>query len=192
MVSPVWWFYVFWLPAYLRDARGFTLAAVGTFAWIPFLTGAAGTLAGGWLSSWLYVRTGSLTTARHTVLAIGAFGTVLGIPAALADQAWVCLFLISVVTFALCVWAATIVALPADVLPPAFVGSLAGISGSGASIGGVLFTLATGWLVDRFSYWPVFCLAALSPIVGFLIVVALMPTIRPIPLQRDGAVERPA
>jgi ACS family hexuronate transporter-like MFS transporter len=180
MVSPVWWFYVFWLPAYLHDERGFSLKDIGGSAWIPFLTGAVGTLFGGWFSGWLLKRTGSLTVARHSVLAIGSLGSLLGIPAALASEAWVCLALISIVTFAICMWATTIVALPADVVPPSSVGSLSGLSGSGGAIGGVLFTLATGWLVDRFSYWPVFCLAAVLPIVGVSILFALLPKVRPI------------
>ncbi|MEX2123448.1 MAG: MFS transporter [Woeseia sp.] len=186
MVAPVWWFYVFWLPAYLHDARGFSLEEIGASAWIPFLTGAAGTLAGGWLSSWLFRRSGSLTLARHSVLAIGTFGSLLGIPAALAPDAWMCLFLISLVTFALCMWATTLVGLPADILPSSSVGSLSGLSGSGGAIGGVLFTLATGWLVDSFSYWPVFCLAAIMPIAGFAILYALMPKVRPIVFSSDA------
>ena len=30
-----WYFYLFWLPKYLYDARGFNIKSVGTFAWIP-------------------------------------------------------------------------------------------------------------------------------------------------------------
>ena len=46
-----WYFYLFWLPKYLYDARGFDIKAVGTFAWIPPAAAGIGCLVGGWFSS---------------------------------------------------------------------------------------------------------------------------------------------
>jgi ACS family hexuronate transporter-like MFS transporter len=183
MMDPVWWFYVFWLPAYLTDVRKLNLAAIGQVAWIPFLTAALGTLAGGWLSSALLRRTGSLTIARLTVLLLGAAGTLLGIPAARAHETSVCLTLISVVTFAIGAWSTTIVGLAADILPPAAVGSMSGLSGTGAALGGIVFTMLTGWLVDRFSYTPVFWMAASVPLVGFVVLFLLMGEVRQLDLD---------
>src|SRR5262249_30003564 len=48
-----WYFYLFWLPKYLYDARGFDIKSVGAFAWIPYAAAGVGCLIGGWLSSWL-------------------------------------------------------------------------------------------------------------------------------------------
>src|SRR5262245_36008470 len=45
--DPVWYFYIFWFPQYLKSARGFDLAAIGKYGWIPFLTADAGNLLGG-------------------------------------------------------------------------------------------------------------------------------------------------
>ena len=53
-----WYFYLFWLPKYLYDARGFDIKAVGVFAWIPYAAAGIGCLVGGWLSSWLLTRGG--------------------------------------------------------------------------------------------------------------------------------------
>jgi MFS transporter, ACS family, aldohexuronate transporter len=178
MMDPVWWFYVFWLPAYLADVRRLNLATIGTVAWIPFLTATLGTLAGGWLSALLLRRSGSLTIARNTVLFLGAAGTLLGIPASRASDTWISLTLISVVTFAIGAWSTTVVGLAVDILPPAAVGSMSGLSGTGAALGGIVFTMLTGWLVDRFSYGPVFWMAALVPLVGFGALVILMGEIR--------------
>ena len=41
-----WYFYLFWLPKYLYDARGFDIKAVGAFAWIPYAAAGAGCLHG--------------------------------------------------------------------------------------------------------------------------------------------------
>jgi ACS family hexuronate transporter-like MFS transporter len=35
LTDPIWWFYVFWLPQYLSDARGFSLKRIALFAWMP-------------------------------------------------------------------------------------------------------------------------------------------------------------
>ena len=183
MMDPVWWFYVFWLPAYLTDVRKLNLAAIGQVAWIPFLTATLGTLAGGWLSGALLRRTGSLTIARKTVLLLGAAGTLLGIPAARAHETWVCLTLISIVTFAIGAWSTTIVGLAADIVPSAAVGSMSGLSGTAAALGGIVFTMLTGWLVDRFSYGPVFWMAASAPLVGFVVLLLLIGEVRQLDLD---------
>ena len=186
-MDPVWWFYVFWLPNYLTDARGFDLETIGQVAWIPFLTGMVGTVTGGWLSAWLLRRTGSLTLARKAVLFVGAAGSLLGLPAALVGEAWASVSLISAVTFALCMWATIIMTLAADILPPQLVGSMTGLSGTGAALGGVVFTFVTGRLIDNVSYWPVFVLAATAPLVGFAILHVLMPRVT----QIDVGEKRP-
>ncbi len=48
-----WYFYLFWLPKYLYDARGFDIKAVGTFAWIPYAAAGVGCLsAAGFPATW--------------------------------------------------------------------------------------------------------------------------------------------
>ena len=52
-----WYFYLFWLPKYLYDTRGFNVKAVGMFAWIPYAASGVGCLLGGWFSQvYLKVR----------------------------------------------------------------------------------------------------------------------------------------
>src|SRR5207237_3285821 len=70
-----WYFYLFWLPKYLYDARGFDTKQVGYFAWIPYAASGIGCLAGGWLSSWLLKRGKSLNFARK--FALGASAAVM-------------------------------------------------------------------------------------------------------------------
>ncbi len=90
-----WYFYLFWLPKYLYDARGFDIKAVGAYAWIPYAAAGVGCLAGGWLSSWLLTRHVPLNRARK--IALGASAVVMpaivlvpGVPVgwALAISAW--------------------------------------------------------------------------------------------------------
>ncbi|MGB9606662.1 MAG: MFS transporter, partial [Bryobacteraceae bacterium] len=50
------------------------------------------------------------------------------------------------------------------------VASVSGLSGTGAATGGMAFTLLTGYVVDRFSYVPVFAAAGLMPLASFALV----------------------
>jgi ACS family hexuronate transporter-like MFS transporter len=67
-----WYFYLFRLPKYLYDARGFDVRAVGTFAWIPYAAAGVGCLLGGWFSSYLVKRQFSLGVARKLALGLSA------------------------------------------------------------------------------------------------------------------------
>src|ERR1019366_939736 len=49
-MDPVWYFYTFWFPEYLKNARHFDMAAIGAYAWIPFLVAGSGNILGGLLS----------------------------------------------------------------------------------------------------------------------------------------------
>src|SRR3569623_1829715 len=62
--DPVWWFYLFWLPKYLVDQRGFTLVQVGLFAWLPYLCADLGSVSGGRVSGFLIPRSSSPLQAR--------------------------------------------------------------------------------------------------------------------------------
>ncbi len=172
MADPVWWFYVFWLPEYLKRERQFSLAAIGYFAWIPFLTADLGNLAGGALSGWLIRHEVPVLRARKIVMASSAVLMIAGIPAVFAGSSTVALALISVVTFAYSLWAANVLTLPADLVPQEVVASVSGISGTGAALGGMIFTLLIGVVVDRFSYVPVFVAAGIMPLLAAAFILA--------------------
>jgi ACS family hexuronate transporter-like MFS transporter len=179
-VDPVWQFYLFWLPSYLVQQRGFSLRDVGLFGWIPFLATDAGSLTGGWLSGRVLERTGNLTHARRVVLAAGAIGTLAGLPAVWVSQAWLCVVFVCCAAFAIGLWAPTALTLCADIMPRGAVGTMTGLSSVGAGLGGIILTPVIGWLVDHYSYVPVFVLAALLPQIGYLLLTTLVGTIEPV------------
>jgi ACS family hexuronate transporter-like MFS transporter len=170
LADPVWWFYVFWLPEYLKRERDFSLAMIGYFAWIPFLAADIGNLTGGALSGMLLKRRVPVLRARKAVMLVCALLMLAGIPAVRVGEAWAAVALISLVTFAYSAWAANILTLPADLFPPQIVASVSGLSGTGAAAGGMIFTLITGYVVDRFSYLPVFTAAGLMPLASFALI----------------------
>ena len=72
-------------------------------------------------------------------------------------------------------WVEAIVALPTDLFPGKEVGMASGFSGMGGAVGGVLANLGTGWIVQHFSYAPVFLMAGLMHPLSAGLVYWLLP-----------------
>jgi ACS family hexuronate transporter-like MFS transporter len=170
----VWWLYITWLPKYLADARGFSLTKIGLFAWVPYVAADAGSLSGGWLSGYLISRGWSVNRARKTVILGAALLMPAGILAAFVQDALAALALIGLVLFGFQVWINNVQTLPSDFFPDRAVASVAGLGGTGAGIGSMIFILSTGWIVDHFSYAPVLIAAGfLAPLgTGVLFILA--------------------
>jgi len=168
LVDPVWWLYITWLPLYLSNVHGFDLKQIGLFAWVPYVAADAGSLFGGWLSGYLIGRGWSVNKARKTVIIFAAALMPAGIIAAFTPDAMVCLGLIAVVLFGFQVWINNVQTLPSDFFPQSAVGSVAGLGGTGAGIGSMIFIFTTGWVVDHFSYTPILVTAGILAPVGTL------------------------
>ncbi len=173
--DPVIYFVIFWLPEYLRRERGFDLAMVGRYAWVPYIFGDIGYPLGGWLSGRLIRRGWPLGRARKFVMAVGAAFLPVAIFAPLVPKAWMAIAATCFVTFGHAFWVANLQALPIDLFRGPEIGTATGFSGTGGAIGGALATLGTGWLVQRFSYAPVFLLAGLMHPLSALLIYLLLP-----------------
>jgi MFS transporter, ACS family, aldohexuronate transporter len=178
LTDSVWWFYVFWLPEFLKTQQGFSLKMIGLFAWIPFLTADLGCIVGGWISDALTKKGFSLDAARKIVLAFSALLTVAAVLVPYTHSSAAVIILISIATLGVQSWGTLLLTLPADIFPSNIVASVSGLSGFGAGVGGVLFTFLTGFLIDHFSYKPVLTLAAFMHPLGFIVLILLIPKIR--------------
>ena len=181
--DPIWWLYISWLPKYLADARGFSLVKIGLFAWVPYVAADAGSLSGGWLSGYLISRGWSVDRARKIVILVAALLMPAGIFAAFAHDAMVALALIGVVLFGFQVWINNVQTLPSDFFSDRAVASVAGLGGTGAGVGSMIFILGTGWVVDHFSYVPVLVVAGLLAPIGTLVLFALCGRIERVSLK---------
>jgi MFS transporter, ACS family, hexuronate transporter len=183
LTDPVWWLYITWLPLYLANVRGFSLKEIGLFAWVPYVAADAGSLFGGWLSGHLIARGWSVDRARKAVIVFAALLMPAGVLAAFAEDPMVALALIGVVLFGFQVWINNVQTLPSDFFPSRAVASVAGLGGTGAGIGSMIFIFATGWVVDHFSYTPVLVTAGLLAPVGTLALFALAGRIQPVAIR---------
>lgn len=174
LATPVWWFYVFWLPDYLAQARGFSLKEIGFYGWIPYLTVDFGKIIGGVMSDRLLARGMGAMFARKSVMVCGGLMMsaglmVVGAPDPAMAIAWVC-----VATFGFGMWSANIYALHADIFPAQTLATAVGFTGMGSSLGGAVFTFGAGLVVDKAGYGPVFWTIGIIPLLACLTLVSLV------------------
>ena len=181
MTDPIWWFYLFWLPKYLTQARGLSMAMMVKYGHIPFLTALVGSVAGGWFSGSLIKRGWSLNASRKTAMAVCAFLMPAGIVAVFSKSPWVALALISVATSAHQGWSANLFTLASDIFPKKDVASVVGIGGFAGAVGGWIIARVAGYVLEWFhTYVPLFIIAGVMHPLAIGIVHLLIPRIAPV------------
>jgi len=164
-LDPVWYFYVFWFPEYLKQVHKFNLAAIGKYAWIPFFVAALGNVLGGFLSP-AFMRRGMETAkARKLAVSVCAVLMLSSIPAVLSPSPWVATGCVAVAMAGYTGANVSQLAFVADAFSQESVASVWGFASMGAGFGGMLFTLIAGWVIQHFSYAPVFIGFGLIPLV---------------------------
>ena len=176
LTDPIWWFYVFWLPQYLSDARGLSLHRIALVAWMPFIAADLGNFTGGFISGFCIRRGFSVIRARLWVCAISCLPILAGIPAAAVHNVYGAMGLVCFALWGYASWSTMGLTLPSDLFPQDVVATVTGLSGLAAGLVGAVFTMAVGLMVDRFSYGPAFVLAGLLPIFATIFVLVLIRT----------------
>jgi len=177
LTDPVWFFYVFWLPKYLFDTRGFNIKEIGYYAWIPYAAAGLGSLFGGWFSSHLIKRGITLNASRKIALGISASlmpfaAFVVPSPTGLA------IVFISLAFLGHQFWSVIVQTLPADLFPQGAVGSVAGLIGASGSFGAMLFALIVGYILGHYAtYGPVFFTVSLLHPISFGLIMVMIPRI---------------
>ena len=172
--DPVWWFYLFWLPKYLVEKRGFTMAELGLLGWLPYLSADIGSIGGGLLSGYLVKRGFPVIRSRFAVMVPCAFLMPVSFAIGMNPPAALTLFLICVVTFAHMGWRANLSTLTNDLFPKEVVGSVSGIIALGTGMGGALFTYLAGRIVESHAYGPLFALMAVLHPAALILVWRLL------------------
>src|SRR3981081_1192708 len=173
MSDSAWYFYLFWLPKYLYDVRGFDVKHVSYYAWIPYAASGVGSFLGGWLSSALLRRGRSLDFSRKFVLGLSALFMPVVMLVPHVPVGWA-LVLFSIAFFCQQSWSGLIMTLPADIFPLSAVGSVSGLIGFGGAIGGAIFGVLAGFLLGHgFGYGTLFFIVGTFHLIGFLAILLL-------------------
>jgi MFS transporter, ACS family, hexuronate transporter len=176
--DPVIYFVIFWLPAYLVKERHFDQKEIGQYSWVPFVFGGIAYMLGGYLSGMLMKRGWALPKARKRIMLLGALCLPVAICAPFAPSAALAIAAICFITFGHGFWTANLQTLPADLFPGHEVGTVAGFSGMGGAIGGMVANLGTGYVVSKFSYAPIFIVAGLMHPMCMMIIFKMLPDSR--------------
>ena len=173
------YFFLFWLPQYLIDVRGFDLRAIALFAWLPWVAADLGALAGGSLSSALVTRGQTINRARKTVIWLGAVLVAMAvIPAYYTESSALALALICFGLFAIQIKGSVFFTLPTDLFPADRVATVWGVFGAVGSLGGSLLGLLAGLMIQQAGYESVFLMIASLHLISALLLQVLVPNIQ--------------
>jgi MFS transporter, ACS family, hexuronate transporter len=182
--DPVWWFYLFWLPKYMVDQRGFSIVEMGMLAWLPYLCADLGSITGGLISGFLVKRGWTILKARSSVMLSFALLMPLSIVIAYTPSRFVAVVMICIVTFSHMAWKTNLMTISNDIYPVRIVGSVSGIIAFGSGLGGALFTSLTGYVVQHFSYGLIFIVMGFLHPAAYVVVRLLVKG--PIPDQASA------
>ena len=192
LTDPVWWFFLFWLPGYLESIFHIDMKSdLGLPIIIIYSVTSLGSVGGGWLSSHLIKRGWPVFKARKVSMLIFALCVVPIVLIQYSTSLWIAITLISLATAAHQAWSATIFTTASDMFPKRAVSSVVGIGGMAGSIGGTLFPIVIGTMLDHYKllgnigigYNILFSICAVAYLLAWLIMHLFAPKMEQVKLD---------
>jgi ACS family hexuronate transporter-like MFS transporter len=154
MTDGVWWFFLFWLPAYLKVQYGIVDKAVMMPLAVLYTIAMVGSIGGGWFPVYFINKVYKVYDGRmKAMLVIAFFPLVILLAQPLGDISyWIPVLLIGIGASAHAAWSANIFTTVSDMFPKKAVASVVGIGGMAGGIGGVVTSKLGGWLFDAYKY----------------------------------------
>ena len=150
LTDPIWWFFLFWLPSYFSTSFNLDLKKPGWPLVIIYMATSIGSIGGGYLSSYFIQKGWPVYKARKTAMFIFALCVLPIMSAKYATNMWVAVALISLAAAAHQAWSANIFTLASDMFPKKAISSVVGIGGMAGSVGGVLFPIFVGYILETY------------------------------------------
>ncbi len=168
--DPVWYFCLFWLPGYLQENSGLSLAQVGMLGWIPFLAADLGAIGISAFSDRLVHKGYKPLLARKRILTVVTCLVPLCALAPYLPNAASTLVIFSIVAAICLSWLFTLNVVIGEAFPIGNVASVIGIAGGCGALGAVLFNTFVGSLMGNVGAEKIFLVMAfLHPIALFLL-----------------------
>jgi MFS transporter, ACS family, hexuronate transporter len=195
LTDPIWWFWLFWLPPFLKDLYNIDLKTIGAPMITVYLLADVGSVMGGWQSGWLITRGWTPNAARKTAMLTYALLVVPVVFAPVIGVKWAAVVLIGIAAAAHQGFSANLFTTTSDMFPRWAVGSVVGIGGFAGAMGGVLFQAMAGLLKDaiekqgidsNLAYLPLFIMAGSAYLIALLIVHLIVPRLEPIKLDPNA------
>ena len=150
LIDPIYWFFLFWLPSYFASTFQLDLKKPSLELMIIYTATTVGSIFGGYFSSYLVKKGWKVLAARKTALLIFAILELSVIMAQFANNAWIAVALLSLAVAAHQAWAANVFTMASDMFPNKVVSSVVGIGGMAGAIGGILFPIFIGFILDSY------------------------------------------
>lgn len=150
MTDPIWWFFLFWLPSYFAATFQLDLKKPSLELVVVYTATTIGSVGGGYLSGWFIRKGWPVFRARKTAMLIFALCVVPVMAAQWATNIWQAVALISLAAAAHQAWSANLYTIVSDMFPKNAVSSVIGIGGMAGSVGGILFPILVGYLLDSY------------------------------------------
>jgi ACS family hexuronate transporter-like MFS transporter len=185
LTDPVWWFYLFWLPAFLKAEYGLTGTGVSLPVALVFAISVIGSVFGGWLPLYFTRKGWTIHRARRTsmfIYALCALPVLIAQPLGSSGMWWAVL-IIALAASAHAAWSANLYTTVSDIFPKKAVGSVIGIGGMTGALGGMLIAKLAGELFNHYKalghvqtgYGIMFVFCGLAYLVAWSIMRTLVP-----------------
>jgi ACS family hexuronate transporter-like MFS transporter len=192
LTDGVWWFFLFWLPAYLKDQYGMTGTAVMLPLSVLYSMTMVGSIGGGYFPAWFINRGYKPYDGRMKAMLLIALIPLVVLAAQPLGKIsfWLPVLLIGIGASAHQAWSANIFTTVSDMFPKKAVASVVGIGGMAGGLGGVAITKLGGALFDHYKklghietgYSIMFAICAVAYLVAWSAMKALVPRHQPIAL----------
>lgn len=199
MTDGVWWFFLFWTPAYLKSVYGMdsTQSALPLFVlyMITLLS-----IIGGWLPTYFVDKKGmNPYEGRMRAMLIFAFFPLLALAAQPLGHItyWIPVIIIGIAGAAHQAWSANIFSTVGDMFPKKAIATITGIGGMAGGIGSFIINKGSGLLFDytgknaivfmgfkgeEAGYFIIFSICAVCYLIGWTVMKTLVPKYKVIEL----------
>ena len=150
LIDPIFWFFLFWLPSYFSSTYKLDLKKPSPELIIIYAATTVGSILGGYFSSLLIKKGWAVMKARKTALFIFAVLELSIILAQYTTAAWMAVAIISLAVAVHQAWSTNVFTMASDMFPSGAVSSVVGIAGMAGAVGGILFPLLVGYLLDSY------------------------------------------
>lgn len=188
LTDPIWWFFLFWLPSYFASTFQLDLKKPSLALVLVYTATTIGSIGGGYLSGYFIKRGWPIFKARKTAMLIFALAVVPIMLAQFATNIWQAVALIALAAAAHQAWSANIFTTASDMFPKKAVSSVVGIGGMAGSVGGILFPLLVGTLLDSYKasgnitagYNILFVICGCAYLLAWILMHLLVPRNEPV------------
>lgn len=161
LADPVWYFYLFWFPKYLGEARGMPLTAIAGLLWLVYLAADIGSIGGGLVSGRLIKRGVAPGRSRLIVMALAACIAPLGALISGEPPLALTFGLGALVACAHLIFQTNISTLVVDTFDARRVATIFGFIAAGSGLGGIVSTQVVMRFAGEGHYGPLFLMMAL-------------------------------